>query len=120
MINSLSFKLGHPKWGTFEGQYEILDNYIYFKNLQPTERKISYYFATNKKEEELLVVPEQFEGTIQYLKLRFSQQLDFWKFSLANTAQYQRVKYRSNLFSTPQCTRVESENFFSFFQSIVQ
>ena len=93
LINSLSFKLGHPKWGTFEGQYEILDNYIYFKNLQPTERKISRYFATNKKEEELLVVPEQYEGTIQYLKLRFSQQLDFWKFSLANTAQYQRVKY---------------------------
>ena len=41
----------------------------------------------------MLVVPEQYEGTIQYLKLRFSQQLDFWKFSLANTAQYQRVKY---------------------------
>lgn len=93
LINSLNFKLGHPKWGTFEGQYEILDNYTYFRNLQPTQRKISYYFATNKKEEELLVVPEQYGGTIQYLKLRLSQQLDIYKFSLVNNVQFQQVKY---------------------------
>ena len=93
LINSLHFTVGHPKWVTLEGQYEILNNYTYFRNLLPEFRKVSWFFATNKKEEELLVVPEQYEGTIQYLKLRISQQLDFWKFTLANTAQYQKVTY---------------------------
>lgn len=91
LINSINFTFGHSKWGTIEGQYEILNNYTYFRNLLPVYKKISFYYGTNKKEEELLVVPEQYGGTIQYLKLRFSQQLDFWRFSLVNTAQYQQV-----------------------------
>lgn len=92
-INSLHFTVGHPQWVTFEGQYEMLNNYTYFRNLMPVYRKVSYYFSTQKKEEELVVAPEQYEGTIQYLKLRISQQLDFWKFTLANTAQYQQVTH---------------------------
>ena len=91
LINSLNFSFVHPKWGTLEGQYELLNNYTYFKNLKPVLRKISYYSGISKKEEELVVAPEQYEGTIGYLKLRFSQQLDFWKFTWANTAQYQQV-----------------------------
>ena len=91
LTNSLNFSFVHPKWGTLEGKYELLNNYTYFKNLKPVLRKISYYYAISKKEEELLVAPEQYEGTIGYLKLRFSQQLDFWKFTWANTAQYQQV-----------------------------
>jgi hypothetical protein len=91
LTNSLNFSFIHPKWGTLEGQYELLNNYTYFRNLKPVLRKISYYSAISKKEEELLVAPEQYEGTIGYFKLRFSQQLDFWKFTWAITAQYQQV-----------------------------
>ena len=91
LTNSLNFSFVHPKWGRLEGQYELLNNYTYFKNLKPVLRKFSYYSAISKKEEELLVAPEQYEGTIGYLKLRFSQQLDFWKFTWAITAQYQQV-----------------------------
>jgi len=91
LTNSLNFSFVHPRWGTLEGQYELLNNYTYFKNLKPVLRKISYFSTISKKEEELIVAPEQYEGTIGYLKLRFSQQLDFWKFTWANTAQYQQV-----------------------------
>lgn len=92
-INSLKFSLGHPKWGTLDGQYELLDHYTYFRNIAPQTITTRFGLFTPKKEEELIVAPEQYEGTIQYLKLRFSQQLDFWKFSLANTAQYQQVNH---------------------------
>ena len=93
LTNSLNFSFVHPKWGTLEGQYELLNNYTYFRNLKPVLRN----YAISKKEEELLVAPEQYEGTIGYLKLRFSQQLDFWKFTWANTAQYQQVSHDGDI-----------------------
>lgn len=96
LTNSLNFSFGHPKWGKLEGQYELLNNYTYFKNLLPGSGQDSKSAGDDiKKEEQLVVSPEQYEGTIQYLKLRFSQQLDFWKFTLANTAQYQQVSHGS-------------------------
>ena len=96
LTNSLNFSFGHPKWGKLEGQYELLNNYTYFKNLLPGYDQDSKSSGDDiKKEEQLVVSPEQYEGTIQYLKLRFSQQLDFWKFTLANTAQYQYVSHGS-------------------------
>jgi hypothetical protein len=91
LINSLKLSLGHPRWGNFDGLYEILNNYTYFRNLPPVRRQVSYYFETRRKQEELIVAPEQYEGSLHYLKLRYFHQLDFWKFSLANTAQYQKV-----------------------------
>lgn len=95
LTNSLNFSFVLPKWGSLKGQYELLNNYTYFRNLEPMLRKTSYYYGIGKKEEELLVTPEQYEGTIGYLKLRFSQHLDFWKFTWANTAQYQQVSHGS-------------------------
>ncbi len=96
LTNSLNFSFGHPKWGKLEGQYELLNNYTYFKNLLPGSGQDSKSARDDiKKEEQLVVSPEQYEGTIQYLKLRFSQQLDFWKFTLANKAQYQQVSHGS-------------------------
>ena len=95
LTNSLHFSLGHPNWGMLEGQYNLLTHYTYFKNLAPEFRKISYFYGISKKEEELIVSPEQYDGTIQYLKLRFTKELDFWKFTLANTAQYQNVSKAS-------------------------
>ncbi len=96
LTNSLHFSLGHPNWGMLEGQYNLLTHYTYFKNLAPELRKISYFYGISRKEEELIVSPEQYDGTIQYLKLRFTQELNFWKFTLANTAQYQNVSKASN------------------------
>ena len=97
LINSLNFNFGHPKWGKLEGQYELLNNYTYFRNLQPGYGQDPDSGGFNKKEEELVVTPEQYEGTIGYLKLRFSQQLDFWKFTLVNTAQYQQVSHDGDI-----------------------
>jgi hypothetical protein len=97
MINSFNFSFGHRKWGKLEGQYELLNNYTYFRNLLPGYGQDTNFGEFNKKEEELVVTPEQHEGTIGYLKLRFSQQLDFWKFTLVNTAQYQKVSHDGDI-----------------------
>ena len=91
LTNSLHFSFGYPKWGLLEVQYNLLTNYTYFRNLEPTLRKISYINTISNKEEELIVAPEQYDGMIQYFKLRITQELDFWKFTLVNTAQYQNV-----------------------------
>ena len=96
LINTLNFTFAYPKWGTIEGKYEVLNNYTYFKNLLPDSRLGPEEFSI-KKEEELVVTPEQYKGTVGYLKLRFSQQLDFWKFTLSNTAQYQQVSHDGDI-----------------------
>ncbi len=94
LINTLNFTFAYPKWATIEGKYEVLNNYTYFKNLLPDSRLGPEEVSDDiKKEEELVVTPEQYKGTVGYLKLRFSQQLDFWKFTLFNTAQYQQVSH---------------------------
>lgn len=90
-FNTLEFMLSHPIWGHIQGKYELINNYTYFRNLLPFQRKISFSETTNKLEEELLVAPEQSENQINYLKLRWNKQLNLGKFSLANTLQYQQV-----------------------------
>ena len=98
LINTLNFTFAYPKWGTIEGKYEVLNNYTYFKNLLPDSRLGPEEFSDDiKKEEELVVTPEQYKGTVGYFKLRFSQQLDFWKFTLSNTAQYQQVSHDGDI-----------------------
>jgi len=86
LINSLNLEFGHPKWGKINANYEVLNNHAYFKNILPEKNEIA---------EELIVAPTQFEGTINYLKIRLVQNLDFWKFSLINTIQYQNVDQTS-------------------------
>jgi hypothetical protein len=86
LINSLNLEFGHPKWGKINANYEVLNNYAYFKNVLLEKNEIA---------EELIVAPTQFEGTINYLKIRLAQNLDFWKFSLINTIQYQNVDQTS-------------------------
>ena len=98
LINTLNFTFAYPKWGTIEGKYEVLNNYTYFKNLLPDSRLGPEEFSDDiKKEEELVVTPEQYKGTVGYLKLRFSHRLDFWKFTLSNTAQYQQVSHDGDI-----------------------
>ena len=98
LINTLNFTFAYPKWATIEGKYEVLNNYTYFKNLLPDSRLGPEEVSNDiKKEEELVVTPEQYKGTVGYLKLRFSQQLDFWKFTLSNTAQYQQVSHDGDI-----------------------
>ena len=98
LINTLNFTFAYPKWGTIEGKYEVLNNYTYFKNLLPNSRLGPEEFSDDiKKEEELVVTPEQYKGTVGYLKLRFSHRLDFWKFTLSNTAQYQQVSHDGDI-----------------------
>ena len=102
LINTLNFTFAYPKWGSIEGKYEVLNNYTYFKNLLPDSRlgpQGSTYDI--KKEEELVVTPEQYKGTVGYLKLRFSQQLNFWKFTFSNTAQYQQVSHDGDIDFNP-------------------
>ena len=98
LFNTLNFTFAYPKWATIEGKYEVLNNYTYFKNLLPDSRLGPEEVSDDiKKEEELVVTPEQYKGTVGYLKLRFSQQLDFWKFTLSNTAQYQQVSHDGDI-----------------------
>ena len=63
-INSLKFSLGHPKWGTLDGQYELLDHYTYFRNIAPQTITTRFGLFTPKKEEELIDKSEVNENAL--------------------------------------------------------
>ena len=89
-FSTLSAVIGHSKWGQIQGQWTHLEKYAYFKNKTLLRRLNS----------EFLNEPAQAIYPIDYYKLRFFQHLDFGKWSLINTAQYQKVYQQEDEEST--------------------
>tara|TARA_S200000501_G_scaffold133049_1_gene125786 strand:- start:175 stop:2415 length:2241 start_codon:yes stop_codon:yes gene_type:complete len=80
-FSTLSAVIGHSKWGQIQGQWTQLEKYAYFKNITLLRRLNT----------EFLNEPAQAIYPIDYYKLGFYQHLDFGKWSLINTVQYQKV-----------------------------
>ncbi len=80
-FSTLSATIGHSKWGQLHGEWTQLQNYAYFKN-NTVLRRLNQEFVNE---------PAQAIYPIDYYKVRFFQHLDFGKWSLINTAQYQKV-----------------------------
>lgn len=85
-FSTLSASLGHSKWGQLQGEWTQMENYAYFKNTT----------LLRKLNEEFINEPAQAIYPIDYYKVRFFQHLNFGKWSLINTAQYQKVVQESN------------------------
>ncbi|NHN25370.1 putative porin [Flavobacterium jejuense] len=77
------------KWLNLEGQYSILDDYLYFDNI------------TNDIEK-LTVKPFQNNNTITYAAVKASKDIKFWKFGLDNTLLYQNVENSDKTLNVPQ------------------
>ena len=75
------FKAGHAKWGHVSASWNRIKNYAFFKDVTDPDLTIIQFLAT----------PSQAVNPIDYYKVRFFQHLNFGKFSLINTVQYQKV-----------------------------
>jgi hypothetical protein len=79
------------KWINFSAQYRVLNDYLYFDN-------------TTNDITSLLVTPVQYDKTINYLSVKASKEIKFWKLALDNTVLYQNVAQSSPIVNVPQLT----------------
>lgn len=86
------------KWLNLSVQYQILNDHLYFDN-------------TTNDITSLLVKPTQFSNTINYLSVKATKEIKFWKFALDNTVLYQNVQQNENVLNVPQ---IVTRNSFYF------
>lgn len=79
------------KWINLTAQYKVLNDYLYFDN-------------TTNDITSLLVSPVQYDKTINYLSVKASKEIKFWKLALDNTILYQNVDQSSAIVNIPQLT----------------
>ncbi len=89
-FKTLSLNFGNLRWFDLDFNFQRLKNYSYFR-VSPLEQG-EIGLSTPKIADELEIYPFQFEGEIDYFKIRIFQQISLGKFSLYNTIQYQDVK----------------------------
>ncbi len=93
-INSLEVE-AKTKWVSASLQYTILKDHLYFSNDFVPANANSTVFDT------LLVTPKQYGNTINYLSLKVSKDIKFWKLGLDNTILYQNVDQADNVLNVP-------------------
>ncbi|WP_340064872.1 putative porin [Ascidiimonas aurantiaca] len=76
------------KWFDLQANYSVIDNYT--------------YFAPVSADEGAQISPFQSEGTINYLKVKLTNEFRFGKFALANTFMYQNVTQDQDILNVPQ------------------
>ena len=87
-INTIKLK-ANTQWLSTEAQITLLNDYLYFKDLDLSD---------------IIVVstPNQYEKTINYLSVKASKELKFRKFSLDNTVLFQQVTQSDNILNVPK------------------
>ena len=84
--SSFHTKISHSKWGELFFQLQELDDYLFFQDITLNDN-INKTFN---------IMPSQSQSKIRYFKTRFVQNLNFWKFGLINTIQYQDVNFKKS------------------------
>ncbi|MFL1013624.1 putative porin [Flavisericum labens] len=82
----LAFQLKLKNYAKVTVDFSTINDYVYFK----------------KEADTLEVKPYQNNNTINYLRLKFENELKFGKFALANTIMYQNVKDDNNILNMPE------------------
>jgi len=91
--NTLHASLQSHIFGKLEASYHVFNNFSYFNQVTPpdTESQIAEEIA-----------PEQFQGSINYLKIKYIKEFKLGKFALNNTLMYQNVTQDSEVLNLPQ------------------
>ena len=101
--SSIFTEVGHPFWGVISAKFQKIVDYNYFRDDTPT----------NQINKIFLVSPFQYNGQINYLKIKFYNRFKFWKLELINTLQFQEVNTASIL-NVPKWITRNSLIFESF------
>lgn len=92
-INNFEFG-AKSKWVDLSVQYTIMKDHLYFN-------RYDYTPPAANQVEVLLVRPEQFAGTINYLSVKAGKEFRFGKFGLDNTFLFQNVQQSDNVLNVP-------------------
>ena len=82
----IAFEIESKKIAKVSIYYSTIDNYVYFKEDDNTGQ----------------VAPFQNNKTINYLRVRFQNEIKFGKFALNNTIEYQNVKDQDTILNVPE------------------
>jgi len=85
LTRTLLFELKSDKWLNASAQITQLDNHTYFSDTIVSSQ----------------TKPQQYSGTINYLKVKASKNFSYGKFSLDNTLMYQNVTNGEEVFRVP-------------------
>lgn len=96
----LSARLSSPLLANVEASLTQVDNYTYFG-----------------REEDSGVKPFQYDGTLNYLKVKVQREFSYGKFSLDNTLMYQKVTEGGMVFNVPEFV---TRNSFYFSDHLFQ
>ena len=80
----LAFELNSKKYGQLSSDFTSVNNYLYFENQGSG------------------VKPYQFNGNINYLRVKYEKEFKFKKFGLYNTVLYQQVLEGGQILNIPQ------------------
>ena len=80
----LAFELKSKKFGQLSSDFSLINNYLYFENQGSG------------------VKPYQFNGNINYLRVKYEKEFKFKKFGLYNTVLYQQVLEGEQILNIPQ------------------
>ena len=97
----LAFQLKLKKLGKVILDYTTINDYVYFKEDVATQQ----------------VKPFQNESAINYLRLKYENEIKFGKFALANTIMYQNVQDDNNVLNVPE---LNTRNTFYFSSHLFQ
>nr|WP_299170168.1 putative porin [uncultured Allomuricauda sp.] len=92
---SIRFGFNSRKWGHLQAEYSALDNYTYFESIA-TEEQI------DNAQETAFVKPFQQSETINHLRVKYSNQLEWRRWTLTNTVLYQEVAQDNQVLNLPQ------------------
>ena len=84
----LAFELNSKKFGTFQIDYNSLNNYV--------------YFTKDNSVDGGGVKPFQFDETVNYLRAKLSNEFSYRNFALNNTVLFQEVMDGEDVFNMPQ------------------
>ena len=81
----LAIALNSKKFGILQLDYSTIDNYLYFS-----------------KNEDAAVKPFQYNGTLNYIRAKFSNEIGYKRFALNNTILFQSVLDGDEVLNIPQ------------------
>ncbi|HTG67322.1 MAG TPA: putative porin [Flavobacterium sp.] len=100
-INVLSGEAITP-WFEASLQLSALTDHLYFEN-------------TATDEDQQIVTPNQFGGTIKYLSVKLSKEITFGKFALNNTVLYQKVDQNEAILNVPDLVTRNTIYYTNYF-----
>ena len=83
-FQKLKFDLDSNKFGSVSADFNNINNYLYFEN------------------KGFGVKPYQFDGVINYMRIKYEKEVNWRKFSLYNTVMYQNVFQGSEYINVPE------------------